>query len=76
MLGAADNQRELAGIPRTGPDRVLLDRFVVPVRGATDGRAWDAAYARGRGLTIEAAVAEGSSGDGALYSRAGLQKSS
>jgi hypothetical protein len=76
MLGAADNQRELAGIPRTGPDRVLLDRFVVPVRGATDGRAWDAAYARGRALTIEAAVAEGSSGDGTLYSRAGLQKSS
>lgn len=68
MLGAADHQRELAGIPRTAPDRALLDRFVDPVRRATDAGVWDRAYGRGRGLTIEAAVAEGSAADRDLHS--------
>jgi hypothetical protein len=76
MLGAADSQRRQAGIPRTEPDQVLIDRFIVPTRQATDASLWEAAYARGGTLSIEAAVAEGSKGHGALYTGAGLEKSS
>lgn len=68
MLGTADRQRELAGIPRTAPDRALLGRFLDPVRRGTDAQRWDRAYERGKGLTIEAAVAEGSAADRDLYS--------
>jgi tetratricopeptide (TPR) repeat protein len=75
-LGAADKQRELAGIPRKGPDIAHLDRFLGPVRKTTDPQRWDRAYGRGRSLTIEAAVTEGSMADSSLYTRAGLQESS
>lgn len=76
MLGAADTQRRRAGIPRTGPDRALLDRFVAPAREATETGRWDDAYARGSTLSIEEAVAEGSRGDGALHARAGAEQTS
>jgi hypothetical protein len=75
-LGAADKQRELAGIPRTGPDHAHLDRFLVPVRNTTDPHRWEREYARGRSLTIEAVVAEGSTADSSLYTQAGLRETS
>jgi tetratricopeptide (TPR) repeat protein len=72
LLGAADNQRELAGIPRTAPDTALLDWFVVPAHRRTDPHRWDGAYAWGRGLSVQAAVEEGSAGGHSLYTDAGL----
>jgi hypothetical protein len=59
-MGAADRHREAAGIPRTAPDRAILDRFVSPARSEADNDEWDRAYAAGRSLSIEAAVAQGS----------------
>lgn len=75
-LGAADTQRERAGIPRKGPDLVHLDRFIGPVRTTTEPQSWDRAYGRGRALTVEEVVAEGSTADSSFYSRAGLKRSS
>jgi predicted ATPase/class 3 adenylate cyclase len=75
-LGAADEQRTLAGLPRTKPDAALLERVVVPVRQATKPADWDRSYARGRTLTIEAAVEEESTGEGSLYSGADLRETS
>ena len=63
MLGIADHQREVTGISRTAPDQVLLDRFVAPLKAASDPERWQEAYAGGTGLTVEAAVAEGTSAD-------------
>jgi hypothetical protein len=60
MLGVADHQRAVTGISRTAPDQVLLDRFLAPLKGATAAELWEQAHARGAGLTIEAAVSEGS----------------
>ncbi|WP_353508413.1 adenylate/guanylate cyclase domain-containing protein [Intrasporangium sp.] len=60
LLGAADHQRQAAGIPRTAPDEAILDRFVSPARSEADNDEWNRAYAAGRNLTIEAAVAQGS----------------
>jgi predicted ATPase/class 3 adenylate cyclase len=72
-LGAADQQRALAGIPRRKPDTALLERVVAPVRQATDAPYWDRAYARGKTLTIEAAVAEESADPPIAHSAAGLR---
>jgi len=59
LLGAADHQRELSGLPRSGPDQHHLDRFIQPIRRTVDVVQWDRAYAAGQGLTIDAALAEG-----------------
>jgi tetratricopeptide (TPR) repeat protein len=67
MLGVAEHQREITGIPRGGPDQALLDRFLVPVRVATDPQRWQQAYARGMGLTIEAAVTESAVEDSMMH---------
>ncbi|HET6666586.1 MAG TPA: adenylate/guanylate cyclase domain-containing protein [Intrasporangium sp.] len=60
LMGAADRHREAAGIPRTAADRAILDRFVSSARSEAHNDEWDRAYAAGRNLTIEAAVAQGS----------------
>ncbi len=60
LLGAAENQRETSGIPRPGPDQLHLDRFIAPPRLALDAECWNRAYANGRTMSIDAAVAEGS----------------
>lgn len=59
LLGAADHQRDITGLPRSGPDQHHLDRFVQPIRRTLDIAHWDRAYAAGRGLTVDAALAEG-----------------
>ena len=63
MLGVADHQRTATGIARTIPDQALLDRFVAPVRAAADPPLWQRAYARGRSLTVEEAIAESTAAD-------------
>ncbi|MGA8047725.1 MAG: adenylate/guanylate cyclase domain-containing protein [Dermatophilaceae bacterium] len=61
LLGTADRQRELAGIPRPEPDRQLLDRFVEPARRTVSDQVWRDALTRGASLTIEEAVAQATS---------------
>lgn len=56
LLGAAERQRELAGLPRPAPDQRQLDRFVEPVRESVGDRVWADALARGAALTVEQAV--------------------
>lgn len=58
LLGAADHQRQLAGLPRPTPDQRHLDHFVVPARDSLAPDAWRDAYSSGKSLTIEDAVAE------------------
>ncbi|HEU5143774.1 MAG TPA: adenylate/guanylate cyclase domain-containing protein [Dermatophilaceae bacterium] len=76
MLGAADAQRELAGIPRSAPSQAILDRFVGPARRTLDTERWDRAYARGRTISIESAVTEGSISDRAAPSESDLTRGS
>ncbi|MBA2715492.1 MAG: hypothetical protein H0U51_00225 [Propionibacteriales bacterium] len=59
LLGASDNQREIAGIPRPAPDTEHLNRFIAPAKSSLRGQDWDRAYAGGRSLSIDAAIAEG-----------------
>ena len=56
LLGVADKQRELSGIPRAAPDQKHIDRFLGPVRDLVPEREWDEAYARGAGMTLAEAV--------------------
>lgn len=58
ILGAAQAQRQLAGIPRTVPDQHHLDRFVEPARNTVPPQAWADALAQGSELTIEQAAAQ------------------
>ena len=62
LLGAAENQREAAGIPRPQPDQHHLDRFIGPARSSVEAQQWERAYRIGRGMTLEAAVARGLAG--------------
>ncbi len=73
LLGAADRQRELAGIPRADPDQQHLDRFIAPARLALGERDWSRAYAHGATMTIPDAVAEGVSQETGFHSFAGSQ---
>jgi predicted ATPase/class 3 adenylate cyclase len=61
LLGTAQRQREVTGIPRAEPDQKLLDRFIEPVRQSTDPHTWTEALRRGASLSIEEAVAEATS---------------
>lgn len=61
LLGAADRQRELAGIPRAAPDQTHLDRFIEPARRSVPDLVWHQAWEQGASLSIQEAVAEGSS---------------
>ena len=63
LLGVADKERELAGIPRREPDRRLLDGFVEPVRRSTPARIWQEARQKGAMLGIDDAVAQVISSD-------------
>jgi tetratricopeptide (TPR) repeat protein len=57
LVGAAETVRELAGVPLTGPDAALLERFVAPARATVERQMWDAELAAGRALTQQQAVA-------------------
>ncbi len=61
LLGAAEKQRKLAGLPRPEPDQQHLDRFIDPARRSVPEQAWIGALARGALLTIEDAVSRATS---------------
>ena len=56
LLGAADAQRKVVGIPRSGPDAVQLDRSVTPAMQALPPVEWESAHTAGRSITIGEAV--------------------
>jgi len=56
LLGAADAQREVVGIPRSSPDAVQLDRSVTPAMHALPPVEWESAHTAGRSMTIGEAV--------------------
>ena len=58
LLGVAEEQRQLAGIPRPAPDQRHLDRFLEPARQSIPDQAWAVARTRGSLLTIEEAIAQ------------------
>lgn len=55
LAGAADQLREVSGIPRSEPDQVLLERALGPARAVTGNAVWGREYAAGRGLTVDQA---------------------
>jgi predicted ATPase len=57
LAGAAEAVRDAAGIPITGFDAALLERFLAPARTATDQHAWNASLCAGRALTHNEAAA-------------------
>ena len=61
LLGTSEKQRELAGIPRPGPDQQHLDRFIEPARRSMSDQAWVAAFGRGSVLTIDEAISRATS---------------
>ncbi len=61
LLGTAEKQRELAGIPRAGPDQHHLDRFLEPARRSVPEQTWTSALGRGAALSIDGAVAQATS---------------
>jgi predicted ATPase len=61
LLGTAEKQRELAGLPRPTPDQQHLDRFLEPARRSAPEEVWNGALERGSLLTIEEAVSQATS---------------
>jgi tetratricopeptide (TPR) repeat protein len=64
MLGVAAKLREPIGFPQPPVDRADTEAAVAPARAALGEEAWAAAYAAGRALSLEEAIAE-ALGDGA-----------
>jgi predicted ATPase/class 3 adenylate cyclase len=58
LLGAAEKEREVTGIPRPAPDQQLLDRFVEPARTSVSEQDWSDAMTRGSRLSIDEAISE------------------
>ncbi len=56
LLGTAQRQRELTGIPRPAPDQQILDRFLEPARRTLSDEVWSHALSTGAGLTIDDAI--------------------
>ena len=50
--------RALIGYPQHPLDEVDIDAAVAPVRAALGEKAWTAAFAAGRALSLEEAIAE------------------
>jgi predicted ATPase/class 3 adenylate cyclase len=61
LLGTAQRQRELAGIPRPAPDQQHLDRFIEPARSMLPEESWTHALTAGAALTIDEAIARATS---------------
>jgi non-specific serine/threonine protein kinase len=57
LFGAAEALREAIDVPRPPADRPDLERSLVALRAGLDERALAAAWAEGRALTLEQAVA-------------------
>jgi tetratricopeptide (TPR) repeat protein len=62
LLGTSETQRQVAGIPRPGPDQKHLDRFIEPARRSVPEHRWAEAYSKGAHLSIEEAVSLATSG--------------
>jgi non-specific serine/threonine protein kinase len=58
LLGAAAALRERVGAPRRPHGRADTERAAAPARAALGEAAWVAAFASGRALTLEEAIAE------------------
>jgi hypothetical protein len=58
LCGAAAVVRETLGAPIPSPERTELEEAVAPARAALGEEQWAAAFAAGRALTLEEAVAE------------------
>jgi predicted ATPase/class 3 adenylate cyclase len=58
LTGAADRQRETAGMPRSGPDAEHLERSLARGKQLLPPEDWTRAQAAGQRLTIAEAVAE------------------
>jgi predicted ATPase/DNA-binding SARP family transcriptional activator len=65
LFGAAEGLRELSGAPLAAADRAEHDRSVAAVRTALGEAAFTAAWAAGRALSLEQAVAQALNADGA-----------
>jgi predicted ATPase/class 3 adenylate cyclase len=61
LLGTAERQRELTGIPRPGPEQQYLDRFLDPARRSIAEHDWTGALRRGASLSVEEAVSRATS---------------
>jgi tetratricopeptide (TPR) repeat protein len=62
LWGAAENLRETIGASLPTPDRVRHDRDVTAARKQVDDSAWQSAWAKGRTLSVDEAVAYALSG--------------
>jgi tetratricopeptide (TPR) repeat protein len=58
LLGSAEEQRRIVGMPRAAQNEQYLDRFLTPAREHTDPQAWHAAMARGSALTVAQSIAD------------------
>jgi hypothetical protein len=58
LLGAAAIIRETIGAPRTSVGQALTEQAVTEARSALGEELWAAAFAAGRALSVEEAVAE------------------
>jgi predicted ATPase/class 3 adenylate cyclase len=57
LLGAAESLRERAGASMVGPERVEYDRHIGELRGALGTAELDPAWAAGRAMSMEEAIA-------------------
>ena len=58
LFGAADGLRETAGAPPFPPDRTRNQRSLAVARSQVDDTSFAAAWAEGRAMTLEQAIAE------------------
>jgi predicted ATPase/transcriptional regulator with XRE-family HTH domain len=58
LFGAAEAVRESAGIPLPPVRRAAYERDLAAARAQLDQRAWETAWAAGRALSLEQAIAE------------------
>jgi hypothetical protein len=71
LLGTAQKQREVTGIPRPAPDQHHLDRFIEPARRTLPDEVWSHALSTGAGLTIDDAIVRATSDISAAPTPAG-----
>jgi predicted ATPase/transcriptional regulator with XRE-family HTH domain/Flp pilus assembly protein TadD len=57
LFGAAERLREITGVPLTPSERPYYDRYLAAAREQLDEEQWNAAWAEGRAMTLEEAVA-------------------
>ena len=57
LLGAADALRELIGSPLPPSERARQERYIMAACAQLDQATWDAAWAEGRAMTTEQAIA-------------------